>query len=70
MIEGLSVPYNAAPDWQAEGLGWQSKVLVVACPLEVCVRSVASLQITSADLRINGRGPFIQGVTKGIICLP
>ena len=25
---------------------------------------------TTAELRLNGRGAFIQGVTKGIICLP
>ncbi len=25
---------NAAPEWQARCLGWLSRVLVVACPLE------------------------------------
>jgi hypothetical protein len=64
---GLS---NAAPEWQAESLWWRSSRTLGACPLEGCVRSVASLQTTSADLRFNGRDLFIQGVTKGIVCLP
>jgi hypothetical protein len=42
----------------------------VACPLERLVRSVASLQVRSADLRQNGRSHIIQGVTNGIVCLP
>ena len=29
---------NAAPEWQAGRLGWRSKELVVACPLEGLVR--------------------------------
>jgi hypothetical protein len=29
---------NAAPEWQAEILGWRSKELVAACPLEGLVR--------------------------------
>ena len=33
---------NAAPEWQAGSLGWRSRELVVACPLEGLVRSVAS----------------------------
>jgi len=61
---------NAAPEWQAMRLGWLSRELMGACPLEGCVRSVASLQITSADLRLNCKMKFIHGVTKGIICLP
>jgi hypothetical protein len=32
---------NAAPEWQAGILGWQSRVLVVACPLEGPVRPIA-----------------------------
>ncbi len=61
---------TAVPEWQAVSLGWRSRGLMVACPLEGCGGSVASLQATTADLRLNGRGPLIQGVTKGILCLP
>jgi hypothetical protein len=25
---------NAAPEWQAKSVGWRSRKLVVACPLE------------------------------------
>jgi hypothetical protein len=40
----LSDPSNAAPEWQAEGLGWHSRKLVVACPLkELVVRSGLAL---------------------------
>ncbi len=53
-----------------QGVSGARSEFMVACPLEGLVQSVASLQTTSAGLRINGRGPFIQGVTKGIICLP
>jgi hypothetical protein len=41
---------NAAPEWQAENLGWPSCELMVACPLEGLVRSIASTQETTADI--------------------
>ena len=44
---------NAAPEWQARGLGWRSRALVEACPLKGLVRSVASAHITSEIVRIN-----------------
>jgi hypothetical protein len=47
-----SDPSNAAPEWQAGSIGWRSRELVVACPLEGLVRSVASPQETTADLGI------------------
>ena len=31
---------NAVPEWQAGSLGWRSRELVGACPLEGLVRSV------------------------------
>jgi len=34
-------PSNAAPEWQARNLGWQSRERMVACPLEELVRRVA-----------------------------
>jgi hypothetical protein len=30
-------PSNAAPEWQARRLGWRSRELKVACPLEGAV---------------------------------
>jgi hypothetical protein len=33
---------NAASEWQARSLGWRSRDLEVACPLERCVRSDAA----------------------------
>jgi len=30
----VSPPTNADPEWQARSLGWRSRELVVACPLE------------------------------------
>ena len=39
---------NAAPEMQAESLGWRGRKLEVACPLEGCVRSDNSRQATSA----------------------
>ena len=44
-------PSNAVLEWQARGLGRRSQGLVVACPLEGLVRSVAFPQETSADIR-------------------
>jgi hypothetical protein len=44
-------PSNAALEWQARGLGRRSRGLVVACPLEGLVRSVAFPQETTADIR-------------------
>jgi hypothetical protein len=60
---GLS---NAAPEWQAWRLGWRSRELLEACPLEGCVRSVAPQQTTSAHLRINSNIHLNHGLTKGI----
>ena len=34
----VNVPSNAAPEWQAGRLGWLSRELVGACPLEGLVR--------------------------------
>jgi hypothetical protein len=39
-LQDLSPP-NAAPEWQARNLGWQSREGMVACPLEGLVRRVA-----------------------------
>jgi hypothetical protein len=39
---------NAAPEWQARSFGWQSKELIVACPLEGLVRT-ANLLTTNAN---------------------
>ena len=41
---------NAAPEWQAKSLWWRSREIMVACPLEGLVRSVAFPQVTCADL--------------------
>ena len=43
-------PPNAAPEWQAQSLWWRSREIMVACPLEGLVRSVAFPQVTCADL--------------------
>ena len=43
---------NAAPEWQARSIGWRSKKLAVACPLEGLVRSVASSQEMTAALSL------------------
>lgn len=40
-IDFASDPSNAAPEWQARNLGWQSRERMVACPLEELVRRVA-----------------------------
>ena len=53
-----------------QGVSGTRREFMVACPLEGFVRSVASVQARSADLRLNGRSPIIQGVTNGIVCLP
>jgi len=39
---------NAAPEWQAGSMGWRSRVLVVACPLEGLVRRFRFPQTRSA----------------------
>ena len=46
---------NAALEWQAGSLGWRSRELVEACPLEGLVRSVAFPQATTADLRTHSK---------------
>jgi hypothetical protein len=38
---------NAAPEWQAGKLGWYSRELVVACPLEGLVRRLEDVEETS-----------------------
>ena len=37
----------ASPEWQARSMWWRGRDSVVACPLEGCVRSVATLPIRS-----------------------
>jgi hypothetical protein len=39
---------NAAPEWQAESLGWLDRELEAACHLERCIRSANSQQVASA----------------------
>jgi hypothetical protein len=48
VAEGIGDAMNAAPEWQAGSLGWWSRDLVGACPLEGCVRSVESPQEASS----------------------
>jgi len=61
---------NAAPEWQAGSLGRRSKELMVVCPLEGLVRSVAPRQTTYARLRIVSSTHADHGVANGIVCLP
>jgi hypothetical protein len=52
-----SIPPNAAPEWQARSLGWRSKELMVACPLEGLVRRV-SFHYTVSSFCITGQTMF------------
>ena len=36
----LSFYVQAAPEWQASSLGWRSREIMVACPLEGLVRQL------------------------------
>ena len=57
------------PALQADQTHAQDRELAVVKEVDVALPRPAS-RATPADLRLNGRGSFIQGVTNGIICLP
>jgi hypothetical protein len=52
---GPVMPSTAALEWQAGSHRWRSRVLTEACPLEGLIRSVASLQETSADFSFTSK---------------
>ena len=57
MASRLANPSNAAPEWQAESLGWRSCGLGKGCPLEGLVRRVASQQEKPDDLELAINNP-------------
>ena len=59
---------NAALEWQVRSLGWRSRVIVAAWPLEGLVRSVASTQETTADIGCI-RNTHVTSATASIIAL-